>query len=125
MLLCWLLERVDALVTAADASSVISPAATRVTIDAHTMDESFHFFLAFRLCTRHTILMPKGPQGANSHPADELAGLRSFLARLESGSMKLSEYGKDLTQKEIGILKLEIKHLEDVLARLRKGGTHA
>ena len=69
--------------------------------------------------------MSKGPQGSSAHPADELAGLKSFLARLESGSMKLSEYGKDLTQKEIGVLKLEIKHLEDVLARLRKRGTHA
>jgi hypothetical protein len=68
--------------------------------------------------------MSNGPKGSDVHPADEMAELRRFLARLESGSMKLTENGKDRTQKEIVILKREIKHLEDILARLRKGGTY-
>jgi hypothetical protein len=57
-----------------------------------------------------------------SPAADELAGLRHFLKRLESGDMKLTINGVDSTQHEIGILKHEIAHLERVIARFKSGG---
>ena len=50
--------------------------------------------------------------------ADELAGLRHFLKRLESGDMKLTVNGIDGMQHEIDILKHEIARLERVIARL-------
>ena len=52
------------------------------------------------------------------HPADELAGLRQFLERLESGHMtlRLRHNHIDVTTHEIGILKREIAYLEQILA---------
>ena len=52
------------------------------------------------------------------HPADELGGLRQFLERLESGHMtlRLRHNHIDVTTHEIGILKREIAHLEQILA---------
>jgi hypothetical protein len=52
-------------------------------------------------------------------PSDELIGLRDLLARLESGSLKMSRAGQDVTQQEFAVLKREMAHLEMVLARLR------
>lgn len=48
-------------------------------------------------------------------PADELAGLRKFLARLESGYLRLRRNQVDVTKSEICILKREIAHLERIL----------
>ena len=52
------------------------------------------------------------------HPTDELAGLRQFLERLESGHMtlRLRHNHIDVTTHEIGILKREIAYLEQILA---------
>jgi hypothetical protein len=41
-------------------------------------------------------------------PVDELAGLRQFLERLESGYVRLRRNQVDVTRSEIGILKREI-----------------
>ena len=60
-----------------------------------------------------------------SPAADELAGLRHFLKRLESGDMKLTIYGVDGTLHEIEILKHEIARLERVIARFKSGGQNA
>ena len=60
-----------------------------------------------------------------SPAADELAGLRNFIKRLESGDMKLMVNGVDGTQHEIDILKHEIAHLEQVIARFKSGGQDA
>jgi ribosomal protein L29 len=51
--------------------------------------------------------------------AKELAGLRDFLRRLESGDLRLlSRNGTvDDGPREIEILKREIAHLETILAR--------
>ncbi len=57
--------------------------------------------------------------------ADELAGLRHFLKRLESGDMKLTINSVDSTQQEIDILKHEIARLERVMARFKSGGQDA
>jgi exonuclease VII small subunit len=54
-----------------------------------------------------------------SPAADELAGLRQFLKRLESGDMKLTVNGLDSTENEIDILKLEIARLERVISRFK------
>jgi hypothetical protein len=48
----------------------------------------------------------------------ELEGLRWFLGRLESGELQLSQFGADVTQDEISVLKREIAHLETALARV-------
>ena len=60
-----------------------------------------------------------------SPAADELAGLRHFLKRLESGDMKLTVNDIDDTQHEIDILKHEIARLERVIARFKSGGREA
>jgi hypothetical protein len=52
---------------------------------------------------------------------DELAGLRQFLKRLESGELRLSRGQLDVTQDEIAVLKREIAFLEKVIARNRGG----
>ena len=51
------------------------------------------------------------------HLADELDGLRRFLARLTSNELTLRRGLADVTQDEIGVLRREIAHLERVLAR--------
>jgi hypothetical protein len=43
---------------------------------------------------------------------DELAGLRQFLEKLESGSLRLRRNQFDVTKIEIGFLKLEIGRSE-------------
>jgi hypothetical protein len=53
----------------------------------------------------------------DSHPADELDGLRRFLDRLESKELAIRRGPLDVSQKEIDILKREIAHLERILAR--------
>jgi hypothetical protein len=63
--------------------------------------------------------MPKGPQG-QQHPVEaELATLKDLYKGLSSGSMTLRRAGKDISKREIEILKREIKYVEDVLARLQ------
>ena len=52
---------------------------------------------------------------------DELAGLRQFLERLESGSLRLRRNQFDVTKIEIGFLKLEIGRLERILGRAVSG----
>jgi hypothetical protein len=59
------------------------------------------------------------------HPDDELASLRRLLDALESGSMKLLQNGRDVTQEEVAKLKPDIEYLEAVLARIRRSGKHA
>ena len=58
----------------------------------------------------------------DSHPADELDGLRRFLDRLESKELAIRRGPLDVSQKEIDILKREIAHLEGILARSKSGG---
>jgi phage terminase Nu1 subunit (DNA packaging protein) len=53
----------------------------------------------------------------DSHPTDELDGLREFLNRLESKELAIRRGPPDVTQKQIDILKREIAHLEGILAR--------
>jgi hypothetical protein len=48
---------------------------------------------------------------------DELAGLRGFLAALESPATEYKRNGIDIKPREIEILKREIAHLEAVLGR--------
>jgi hypothetical protein len=56
-----------------------------------------------------------------SPAADELAGFRHFLKKLESGDMKLTVNDVDGTQHEIDILKHEIARLARVIARFKSG----
>jgi len=49
---------------------------------------------------------------------EELTGLHTLLNALESGEMQIRERKKDVTKREIGKLKSEIEHLEEVLTRL-------
>ena len=58
----------------------------------------------------------------DSHPADELDGLRRFLDRLESKELAIRRGPLDVTQKQIDILKREIAHLERILVRSKSGG---
>jgi len=58
-------------------------------------------------------------------PTDELAGLRLFLGKLESKELTLGRKGVDVTQDEIVVLKREIAHLEQILARSNSGGSNA
>lgn len=51
--------------------------------------------------------------------ADELAGLRSFLAALEDPAVEYRRNGQDIKPREIDVVKREIAHLEDVLKRLK------
>ena len=60
-----------------------------------------------------------------SPAADELAGLRHFLKRLESGELKLMTNGVDGTQHEIDILTHEIGRLQQIIARFKSGGQDA
>ena len=60
-----------------------------------------------------------------SPAADELAGLRHFLRRLESGDMKLTVNDVNGTQHEIDILKHEIARLARVIARFKSGAQDA
>jgi uncharacterized small protein (DUF1192 family) len=60
-----------------------------------------------------------------SPAADELAGLRHFLKRLESGELKLTINGVDGTQHEIDILTHEIARLQQIIARFKSGGQDA
>jgi hypothetical protein len=54
--------------------------------------------------------------------ADELAGLKAFLTRLESGQLRVIRVSSlDVTQDEIAVLKREIELLERILKR-SKGG---
>jgi len=62
---------------------------------------------------------------ADSHPTDELDGLREFLNRLESKELAIRRGPLDVTQKQIDILKREIAHLEGILARSKSGGQNA
>jgi hypothetical protein len=59
------------------------------------------------------------------HPADELAGLRQFLERLESGYMRLRRNQVDVTKSESGILKHVIARLERILGRAELGRQNA
>ena len=61
----------------------------------------------------------------DSHPTDELDGLREFLNRLESKEFAIRRGPLDVTQKQIDILKREIAHLEGILARSKSGGQNA
>ena len=61
----------------------------------------------------------------DSHPADELDGLRRFLDRLESKELAIRRGPLDVSQKEIDILKREIAHLERILARCKSGSQNA
>jgi hypothetical protein len=61
----------------------------------------------------------------DSHPTDELDGLREFLNRLESKELAIGRGPLDVTQKQIDILKREIAHLEGILARSKSGGQNA
>jgi hypothetical protein len=61
----------------------------------------------------------------DSHPTDELDGLREFLNRLESKELAIRRGPLDVTQKQIDILKREIAHLEGILARSKSGGKNA
>jgi hypothetical protein len=59
------------------------------------------------------------------HPDDELVNLRRLLHALETGSMKISQGGNDITHQEVAKLKPDIKYLETVLARIRSGKNNA
>jgi polyhydroxyalkanoate synthesis regulator phasin len=61
----------------------------------------------------------------DSHPTDELDGLREFLNRLESKELAIRRGPLDVTQKQIDILKREIAHLEGILARSKLAGQNA
>ena len=61
----------------------------------------------------------------DSHPTDELDGLREFLNRLESKELAIRRGPLDVTQKQIDILKREIAHLEGILARSKSVGQNA
>jgi len=61
----------------------------------------------------------------DSHPPDELDGLRRFLDRLESKELAIRRGPLDVSQKEIDILKREIAYLERILARYKSGGQNA
>jgi hypothetical protein len=50
---------------------------------------------------------------------NELVNLRRFLKRLEANEMTLRRGGVDVTQHEISVLKREIDHLEQILARVK------
>jgi hypothetical protein len=55
---------------------------------------------------------------ADMHPAEELAHLRDFLARLEDGRLTMSRHQTNVTKAEIGLVRREIVFLEKILARL-------
>jgi hypothetical protein len=49
--------------------------------------------------------------------ADELAGLRGFLAALEDPASEYRRNGVDIKPREIGVVKREVAHLAAVLER--------
>lgn len=55
------------------------------------------------------------------HPIDELAALREFLDRLESGQTRMVKSGVDVTKTEAAVVRREIAHLEKVIERLKSG----
>jgi hypothetical protein len=52
-------------------------------------------------------------------PTDELATIRNFLHRIETGELTLRRGNEDVSQHEINILKREIARLEEVLERIK------
>ena len=52
----------------------------------------------------------------------EFAALRQLLKSLESGEMRIFEDREDVTQREIDLLKPEIKTLETILALIAASG---
>ena len=52
-------------------------------------------------------------------PADELATLRDFLNRIETGELALRRGDQDVSKQEISVLKREIARLEKVLERVK------
>jgi hypothetical protein len=54
-----------------------------------------------------------------SEAANELAGLRQFVEKLESGYLRLRRNQADVTRSEIDILKREITNLERILNRAK------
>ena len=54
---------------------------------------------------------------AERRPAEELQSFRDFLARLESGELKLlSRSGQDVTESELVTLKRQLSFVDGVLA---------
>lgn len=56
--------------------------------------------------------------------ADELAGLRRFLERLESEETAVFRNNIDVTESEISILRREIAYLDRVFAGIRSKGPY-
>jgi hypothetical protein len=52
-------------------------------------------------------------------PIDELAALRQFLGKLESGYLRLCRNQVDVTKSEADILKREIANLERIIVRAK------
>jgi hypothetical protein len=65
------------------------------------------------------MLTNKSRHRSRVHPVDELAGLRQFLEKLESGYLRLRRNQIDVTKSEVDVLKLEITHLERILGRTK------
>jgi hypothetical protein len=57
---------------------------------------------------------------SDSRPTDELGGLQWDVALMESGALILRQRDRDVTQREIGILKREIAFLEKVERRAKE-----
>ena len=61
--------------------------------------------------------MPYRSAMAERQPTEELKTFREFLARLESGELKLlSRSGQDVTQSELAVLKRQLSFVDGVLA---------
>jgi|SRR5450759_654651 hypothetical protein len=73
----------------------------------------------------YRVLPLKGSHMDEPHPTDELAGLRQFLERLESGYMRLRRNQVDVTKSEICILKREVSRLERILVRAKSRDQNA
>ena len=58
----------------------------------------------------------------SSPPADELATLRDFLERIETGELTLRRGNQDVSRQEIGVLKREIARLGKLLERVKSEG---
>jgi hypothetical protein len=56
---------------------------------------------------------------SDSRPTDDLGALRWDVALMESGALTLRQNHRDVTKREIGILKREIAFLEKVRDRAR------
>lgn len=59
----------------------------------------------------------------DSRPTDELGALRFDVALMESGALTLRQSHRDVTKREIGVLKREIAFLEKVAARAKEART--